>query len=614
MNRQVLISPNDVVEWFNNNSIDTISLDTETTSLDYSTLKIEGLSIYNGKNVCYIDLDNNQFKAEILQFLRYKFKENKLLIAHNIKFDLKVLHKYNINFTNSEYFCTMVASHLIDENGRHGLKHLSKTILGHNTISYNDVATKKKTSDFYEYAMNDAVWCWELAQIQKHKLQDFNMIYLFRDIEMPFQDALVEMETTGVLVDSNKLKVSEQELISLVRKLTQEMLEELKEPYELQYNLFNNTKSIVSKINFNSSAQLASIVFDKLGLEVVEYTKKTKTPSVGAKTVAKYKDTNKFIGLLYKYKIAYKLLSSFFTPLQEKVDKDGRIRPNFNDIGTATGRLSSSKPNLQQLSKPIEGFPNLRSCFIVPKGYKMITCDYSGQELRVLTEISKEPKLIEVFNQGKDLHLSTANDFFNLNIPDEILYSTHPEHNTYKTKYKAQRNKAKTINFGIAYGKGAYGFSNDFGISEEEAQEILDNYFGAYPNVKGAINNCHTQVRKEGQVSTMTGRTRHFKQITLPNGNSFYTKKDFRRAFNFLIQGYSADMIRLAAIKVMTIRQPEWKLKMIMTIHDEIVYQVKEQYADIASKEIKKAFENVVKFSIPIVADVSIGNNYYEAK
>jgi DNA polymerase I-like protein with 3'-5' exonuclease and polymerase domains len=271
-----------------------------------------------------------------------------------------------------------------------------------------------------------------------------------------------------------------------------------------------------------------------------------------------------------------------------------------------------NSPNLQQLPRPDKDPYDTRSVFIVPEGKTMITCDYSGQELRVLTEITKEAVLIDTFNKGKDMHLSTANDFFDLGIPEEALYEGSPLHDEYKNRYKTERTQAKIINFGMAYGKGAFGFSKDFNIPEEEAQKILDKYFAALPGVKESIDRCHAMVRSHGYVTTMTGRRRRFQK----NCMGYYPNGAYRQSFNFLIQGFSADMIRMAMIKVRQLgkEHPEWGLRTIACVHDEIVVEVKKEYTTDASQLIKHAMETAVEFCIPIIADVNNGDNYYDAK
>ena len=246
----------------------------------------------------------------------------------------------------------------------------------------------------------------------------------------------------------------------------------------------------------------------------------------------------------------------------------------------------------------------------------MITCDYSGQEIAVAAEQSKDETLVDTLNKGQDMHLRIANQFYELGIPDEALYKTHKDYSTYKKQFKPQRTQAKTITFGLMYGKGAYGFAKDFGIPEEEAQEIVDKYFDSMPMLRDAIQKAHDEIDLNGTVTTMLGRKRHFEQETQWNGEIGYPKKAYRQAFNFLIQGYSADMIRMAMNKVRQVgsKNKHWGLKLVACVHDEIVVEVKTEYTKEASDGIKQAMESVVNFIVPVIADIGIGKNYEEAK
>ena len=916
MDKETLTHAADVNRWMLEHKTDVISFDTETSDLQYSVLQLEGISICNGTSSLYIDLFENPEFDRIIELLRLFFKSVEIVIGHNLVFDLKVLHKYGIDCNHCQLYDTMVADHLIDENRRHGLKFLAGTILGEETIEYEKASVDKHSETFYNYAHNDTIWTWRLMQYSKPKLCEQGLLELFRNIEMPFLFSLVEAATEGVLVDLYKVEQTTIKLQKEIEDLTIKMLDILQEDYDLQLDLEGHS-TIVSSINFNSSIDLAKILFEKLNLPVTETTPSGK-PSVGKKTLYNLKGQHEFVTLLEQYKIAQKLLSSFFLPLPGLVEDDDKVRPNFLDCGTKTGRLSCNNPNLQQLPRVNKTLAyDTRECFIAPKGYKMIACDYSGQELRVLTEITKDPVLVSTFNEDKDMHLATAKDFFNLDIPKEALHTTHPDNEKYKEMYKDERNKAKcfhpntevltkegwkkivdittdteiiqaipergwcklewanpievftqyhdskklislenegtslqvtpdhrmlafnhrrehyvttpqefgkarywcnagylpndrpidltepnfiklivatqadgsytktnirfgftkerkikrmdailssypktqwsktiqknmttfrivgnlcqrikrtlpektfdyslldlgftqigifinelkywdshqnkfkrsftystkqeinadvvqslcsvnqrksykryngkcwvlsikdhatsrgenlkikeveftdkvsclsvpstfvlvryngkttitgqTINFGIAYGKGAFGFSKDFGISEEEAQGILDKYFGALPGVKKAIEDCDRQVKTKGFVRSLTGRYRRF-QAKEVDGYSFYPKSSFRQAFNFLIQGYSADMIRMAINKVYKGLKKEWDCKLIMTVHDEAVYTVKEEYAKDAAKYIKETFESAVELCIPLKADVSIGKTYSEVK
>ncbi|MCK5017342.1 MAG: hypothetical protein KAS32_09775, partial [Candidatus Peribacteraceae bacterium] len=314
------------------------------------------------------------------------------------------------------------------------------------------------------------------------------------------------------------------------------------------------------------------------------------------------------------------------------LEEDGRVRPSFRDTGTATGRLSCSQPNLQQLPKGLclscgeeldkckcgfTGNLPVRECFIVEEGMTMITCDYSGQEVAVAAQQSKDPTLIDALNKGQDMHLRIANQFYNLGIPEEELYKTHPEFNNHKHKFHLERTRAKTITFGLMYGKGAYGFAKDFDIPEDEAQGIVDKYFDSMPMLKEAIEKAHREIDETGMVTSMAGRKRHFEpEINIYTGESGYNGKAYRQAFNFLIQGFSADMMRRAMIKVRELgnQNPDWGLKTIATVHDEAVYEVRTEYKDDAGRAIKTAFEGVVNFVVPVTGDVSMGQNYWEAK
>lgn len=614
MEKKVLISLEEVKEFFKDFNKEIFAFDTETTSLEYLKLKLRGMSFCDGKKACYVDMDDNSFEENVLiiHYLSSLFINASIIIAHNSVFDLKVLRKYQIEIPDTvDLYCTMVADHLLDERRRHGLKYLAKELLGKEVVTYEE-AEKASHKEFCDYAINDAVYTWELMVWQRPKLLEQSLMPLFTEIEMPFQKVIVDMETNGILVDMDKVRKTTVELVSVIEKTEVEMLECLGETYEMQVDLVGGAE-IKSSINFGSSQQLADILFKRLKLTPVEITP-SGAASVGKKTIDTLKTSHPFIKLLAKFKIAKKLLNAFFAPMPKHVGEDGRVRPSFNGTGTKTGRLSCSKPNLQQLPKINKDLPiDTRGCFIVPKGKKMIACDYSGQELRVLTQVSQEPVLIDTFNKGKDMHLSTANDFFELNIPEEELYSSNPKCEEHKKRFKDERNKAKVINFGMAYGKGAYGFSKDFGISEDEAQKILDKYFAALPKVKQAIDDCHRQVRAKGYVTSMVERRRRF---TPKNGTSYYPASAFRESFNFLIQGFSADMIKKAMVNVRKLQdgKPMWEIKTIATVHDEAVYEVNEEYAEEAAKQIKQTFEDAVKFVIPVVADVSVGDNYGEVK
>ena len=588
-------------------------------ALNYYYLEMEGMSLYDGETAIYIDFENNEGLLEqCLPTIKNLFETSTgSLVGHNIAFDIKVLKKYNINIENRKIYCTMVADHLLDEEREHGLKKLAKEILGQEeTIKYID-ARRAGDEVFAEYALNDAIWTYDLCMWQQPKMKEEGVVDVFRNIEMPFQFCLVEMESTGMYIDTKKVAELKEQLNEFKNQYLETMLDILGHK-PLYQATFDSGVIVSSPINLDSNNVLADILFNKFNLPVIDTTPKG-SPAVGKNTISALKNKHPFVSTLHKYKIVNKLLLAYFNDdaqIMRNLCPDNRVRPFFRDTGTKTGRQSCSEPNLQQLPKMNEDLPiPSRSAFVAPTGYSLVVADFSGQEIRVMAEISKDPTLVEALNNGYDMHLAIANQFYKLGIPKECLMETHQDYDTWKKKFKNERTKAKTITFGLAYGKGAYGFSQDFNITEDEAQKIVDDYFDGMPKLREAIDNSKKEVEKTGCVVYLSGRKRHFKKIQ--NGDwEGYSKKSLRQAFNAMIQGFSADMVRMSCNNVFREKQkhPEWDLKIIATIHDELIVEVKEEYATEASKLIKECMESSVNFCVPTPAEVDIGKNYNEAK
>jgi len=612
-----------------------ISWDTETTGLEQYSLEMTGMSICDGNKVIYIVIDSsinyNSAKAldisVVSSYLKDFFSRVKAQICHNWVFDARVLYKHGVDVRGIKYFDTAVAAHLIDENQEKALKSLASKLLNVEVTTFKEVGQNHYNKDFYEYGLDDASYTYDLYQLFEPQIYNKKLEYLMFKIEMPYQLCLFEMAIEGVLVDKNLMNFQSKALKKAEEDLIVQMCDNLKAPYEMQFTLDNNVIMIPS-INFNSSHQLIK-VFGEQGIEIIEKTD-TGNPSVGKKTLQDNKD-HPFVNLLIRYKIVSKLLAGFINPLPGQIQGDGKVRPSFNDTGARTGRLSCSKPNLQQLPKPKcyscgspkvkEGMcescnkkvdVNVRSIFRAPKGYKMFSADYKSQEICVMAQQSKDPTLIKSLHNGYDMHLAIANKFYNLGIPEECLSEEHKDHKVWKEKFSNERGKAKTITFGLAFGKGAYGFSKDFGITEDEAQKIVDDYFEGMPKLKEAIDVSHKEIKKNGFVRNLAGRYRHFEKNTFGH----YSNRDLRQGFNFKIQGFAADMIRAASINVYKRNiYKAWDLKQIMTVHDENIYVVKEQYLKEAEILVKKAFEDVGnKFVVPLVAEIERGDNYGEAK
>lgn len=583
------------------------SIDTETTSLRQDELELTGISLYDGELNIYIPIGESHNDIPKLPLL----KDSKI-IMHNSSFDLRVLHKHGINLFKYKLFDTMIAAHLLDENRSKSLKVLTKEIFNVEVDHY-DENISHYSKEFYDYALADSrntynLFNYFLPSIISNK----KLAKLFFQIEMPFQKILAMMNINGVDVDVNKYKEVNDKLEQEVLRLNSELLVELGEDYSLQVDLWGKPVGVTSSINFNSSQQLIKI-FNDLGLEITEKTDSGNL-SVGKNTINKYKK-HPFVKLLYQYKIANKLMNGFVAPLPDFIQKDNKVRPSFNDCGARTGRLSCSQPNLQQLPNNRDDYNpiDFRSLFIAPPGYKMLTVDYSGQEVAVAAQVSRDPTLVESLCNGYDMHLAIANQFYNLGIPKECLNKSHPDYERYKSEHEDTRKKAKVITFGLMYGKGAYGFSKDFGISEDEAQEIVDKYFAGMPKLKEAIDTTAEELKRDGYVVNLAGRKRHFES----NEQGYYPNSAFRQAFNFKIQGFSADMIRAAMVNTWyrSMKHKAWDLKPIMTVHDEAVYIVKKEYLNEAVVMVKQSFEDVCKgFVVPVVAEVSTGDSYSEAK
>lgn len=590
---------------------DVFALDTETTDLNYTKLEADGISMCDGNIAFYIPLSSVFDPESMLDVLAdFLLNDAKGIIFHNAPFDLKVLHKLRIYY-EGPLFDTQVAFHMLDENDKGtSLKNLAVKYLGNNKkVVYNEAASNGVDSDeFYEYAMNDAIWTYNLCQIFKPMLAEQGLERLFYEIEMPFQYVLMDMSINGIKTD---MELNSQLLTDTLRELNKikiEMYKMAKVPYEVVID-GDGLEEVKSDLNLNSSQQLAEVIEGTFGLTIDVITKKG-AKSVGKETLGKLAG-HPFIDLLVKYKIGAKALNSFIRKLHKFVDEDGRVRPSFNNCVCVTGRLSCSDPNLQQLPKTKDEFPiRFRDVFVASKGCKLLVLDFSGQELGLAAHISQDPSLLMAFDPDDpmDCHLNTANELFKLGIPKEIMFKKHAQYEETKEKFDKDRHKGKnSVNFPILYGTTEFGIGKDLQVSEEQAEKYISDFFAAYPLVKEAIDKCTHQLYKFGFVRTMVGRYRRL--------NPKF-KKSHRQAFNFKIQGLAADMIRLSMIKVRNHinNNPHYGAKILLTIHDEVVLECKEEYAEQLFAEAKYIMENAMKFSIPIEVEGGIADRYGEAK
>ncbi len=355
MNRQFITIFKETKDWFDNNQSDKFAVDTETTSLRYDDLRLVGISFCNGENACYIDLFENKEYADIIGFINLQFWDNiKKIVFHSAPFDLMVFWKCGLKNLTKNIFCTKTAAHLLDENRPTGLKYLARYVLKKKkVIDYKDVeGLPKNHPKFYEYAINDSINTWELYEVFAPQLQHQKLDELFYSIEMPFQFSLRDLAVNGILADKDKVEPLKKELKDLIFNLELEMVKSAKLPYGIQKNLFDDTSEVIS-FNFNSPKQLVEIITKYLGLKITELTDGGDL-SVSKSSLQKLAGQHKFIDLLRKYNKVTDFMQKSVNPFEDWVQLDGRIRTDYKNTGTVTGRLSSRNPNLQNLPRPGE--------------------------------------------------------------------------------------------------------------------------------------------------------------------------------------------------------------------------------------------------------------------
>lgn len=611
MNKTVIHTPLDFLRWWQAHRQPTMSFDTECTSLDYLELELEGFSICNGTHSCYVVRELGSQWA--LEALKDVIEYLDVTVMHNAVFDLKVLHKYGIE--PRAVWCTLTAAKLLNENrakGEYGLKSLAVSVLKIpvEQIKKWDEVTPG-TPEFYDYANNDAIWTWMLYEHFLPMLKNQDLIYLFQVVEMPFQYVLSDLERNGVLVDVERLHQFKPEVENILFKLEVLMLAEI----GMEHNVCEVSGAIelVSPINLNSSQQLSEVAEGILGLKITERTRRSKRFPSGQKSVDKFTIARlapkcEFFTLLSRYRKLGTLHKTFLAPCEKFIGLDGHIRASYQMI--RTGRLSCSRPNLQNLPNPKKERLefNHRLLFIPAKGHVFVKADWAGQELRVLAEESQDERMIDAFKNNIDLHLLTANNIFNLTIPEPFMVTVCNEYPEIKEKYKQQRHKAKNgVNFPIIYGKSVQTLATDFNITVEEAQRWMDAFHGLYPNVKKAIQITKLELQAQQFVVTMMGRRRRFPGYN--QMNKWEKAAVLRQAFNFKIQGGSADIVKLGGIKLLEFL-PKYDAKVVLFIHDEYIVECPKEFANEVAKMMKNALEQVVCLSVPMIVDVQITESY----
>ncbi len=571
-----------------------VCFDTETTGLDPLTAELVGIAFsWEATKGYYIPFTDNKEEVQaLLEELRPFFESEEIeKIGQNLKYDIKVLDKYNID-VKGPLFDTMLAHYLINPDMRHNMDVLAETYLnytpvsiteligkkGKNQLSMRDVPLEKQT----EYAVEDADITYQLAQHFRPELKEANTEKLFQDIEIPLLRVLADMELEGINLDKEFLN-------SLSEDLNNDIANLEKKIYEVAGEEFN----------IGSPKQLGEILFDKLKL--VAKPKKTKTGQYStAEDVLSYlaKD-HEIIQNVLDYRGLAKLKSTYVDALPEQVEPStGRVHTDYMQTVAATGRLSSNNPNLQNIPIRTERGRQVRKAFIPrDENYTLLAADYSQIELRIIAALSEETTMIEAFKNGEDIHASTASKVFNVPL-EEVT--------------REQRSNAKTVNFGIIYGVSAFGLSNQTDLSRKEAKELIDTYYKTYPKLRNYMSEQVDFARDNGYVSTVLGRRRYLKDIN--GSNAIVRGAAERNAVNAPIQGSAADIIKIAMINIHNkLEKGNYKSKMLLQVHDELVFDIYKPELEELQTLIKSEMENAYKIAVPLDVEVGMGDNWLVA-
>ena len=570
-----------------------LSLDTETTSTNAIDAELVGLSFaVEEHQAFYVPIPENREEAQKrVEIFRSVYENEKILkIGQNLKYDLEVLRNYDIEL-KGKMWDTMIAHYLIQPELRHNMDYMAEIYLNYQTIHIDElIGAKGKNQrsmreldpkEVYEYAAEDADITLQLKNKLEPELKKQGAEKLFYEIEMPLMPVLAEMEMTGVCLDTDSLAETS-------KQLTQRMLDIEQRIYELAGEHFN----------IASPKQVGDILFDKL--KIIDKAKKTKKGQyvTSEEVLQQLRHKHEIVGLILDHRGLKKLLGTYIEALPKLINpRTGHIHTSFNQTITATGRLSSSDPNLQNIPIRGEDGKEIRKAFIPEPGCLFFSADYSQIELRVMAHLSQDPQMIEVFREGKDLHAATAANIYKKPI-EEVT--------------RDERTKSKRANFGIIYGITVFGLAERLDIPRDEAKMLIDGYFDTFPQVHDYMEKSKEVARQQGYVTTLFGRRRYLPDIN--SANSVVRGFAERNAINAPIQGTAADIIKVAMIHIFQRFKTEGiKSKMILQVHDELNFSVypdeKEKVEHIVLEEMQNAFQ----MAVPLVADSGFGDNWLEA-
>jgi DNA polymerase-1 len=573
-----------------------LSVDLETTSLDPMLAEIVGMSLCAkpGRSF-YLPVGHETLGAQQLSWDQLKESLQNILedanlpkVGQNVKYDYVILRRHGVEL-GPIHDDPMVASYLIDPGaGGHGLDNLSRTLLGHDPITYTQVTGGKKglfqdisPEAARDYACEDADLALRLAEVLRETIESEDLVRLYEDLELPLIQVLADMEMNGVGLDTD-------------------LLNDLSKEFSI--NMDRIEKSIHSlagrEFNINSPKQLGEVLFEDLGLTPQKKTRKKSGYSTDVEVLTELALVHDLPAEVLAYRSLSKLKSTYVDALITLINPHtGRVHTSFNQAVTATGRLSSSDPNLQNIPVRTDEGRRIRQAFIPGPGSVILSADYSQIELRILAHYSGDANLQEAFINGDDIHTRTAAEVFGL-MPGMVDSN--------------MRREAKAINFGIVYGLGPFGLAKQLGIEQKQAKAYIEQYFKRYSGVKEFIDGTLEEARKTGMVTTMLGRRRRLPEL---NSKNYQVRSMAERmAVNTPIQGSAADVIKLAMLAVQRRLLKEKRAsKMILQVHDELVFEVPHEELDTMYALVKEEMEGVMKLAVPLIVDVSHGSNWAEA-
>lgn len=572
---------------------ESVSIDTETTSTDAISAELVGLSFSaEEKKAFYVAVPANYEEAlKIVQIFKPLYESDKIMkIGQNIKYDYEVLTKYGVTL-QGKMFDTMIAHYLIQPELHHNMDYMAETLLGYQTIHIEELLGPKgkkqknmrdlSPTDIYEYAAEDADITLRLKNVLEPRLKELGVEELFWNIEMPLVRVLADMELNGVCLDTEALQDTSKIFTERMKQYEQEIYKEAGEEF-----------------NISSPKQVGDILFGKL--QIMDKPKKTKTGQyvTSEEVLQSLESKSPIVRNILNYRGMKKLLSTYIDALPKLINpRTGHIHTSFNQALTATGRLSSSDPNLQNIPVRTDDGKEIRKCFIPEEGCLFFSADYSQIELRIMAHLSEDENMMEAFREGHDIHRATAAKIWHVDI-DKVT--------------DAQRKKAKQANFGIIYGITTYGLAQRMDIPNGEAKELIEGYFRTFPKVQAYMEYAKEEARAKGYAETLFHRRRYLADINSRNA----TVRGFaeRNAINAPIQGTEADIIKVAMVRIWERFKKEGiRSKMILQVHDELNFSVFPEEREQVERIVIEEMQNAYPLNVPLIADAGWGKNWLEA-